>query len=264
MSARLLYGLLRHDRALVLAGLAGAITIAWLYLLLGAGVGAQTMAMGGGGAMTMAPAWTPDYAALIFLMWGVMMAAMMLPAAAPTILLVAKLAGRSSGAAAGGAPSAAAFALGYLSVWALFSLAATVLQWRLSRLGLLSPAMAGRSAIAAGLILIAAGLYQWTPLKRACLVHCRSPLEFLLRYWRSSRRGAFGCGLRHGVFCLGCCWMLMALLFVGGLMNLLWIAGLALLVLIEKTLPWGLWASRLTGAALALSGTAIVAAAFYR
>ncbi len=260
MPTGLPYRLLRHDRVLVLAGLAVTVALAWLYLLLGAGLGMDSMPMGGG-AMTMtAPTWTPFYAGLIFLMWAIMMAAMMLPSAAPTILLVSTLTRKT---AARGAPSAAAFALGYLLVWVGFSLAATLLQWGLSRLGTLSPAMASRSTVVAGSILVAAGLYQWTPLKQACLVRCRSPLEFLMRYWRVGYRGAVGCGIRHGAFCLGCCWMLMALLFVGGLMNLLWIAGLALLVLVEKTLPWGVWASRLTGAALALWGMAMLASEVY-
>ncbi len=262
MPAGLVYGLLRHDRAVVAAGLAAVVAIAWLYLLLGAGLDMDAMGPGGGGMMAMAPAWTPGYATLIFLMWAIMMAAMMLPSAAPTILLAAALAGKTA-ATGRGASRAAAFGLGYLLVWVGFSLAATLLQWGLSRLGMLSPAMASRSTVVAGLILVAAGLYQWTPLKQACLVHCRSPLELLVRYGRMGFRQMVGGGIRHGAFCLGCCWMLMALLFVGGLMNLLWIAGLALLVLIEKTLPWGLWASRLTGVALAIWGMAMLASAIY-
>lgn len=260
MPGRVLYSLLRHDHAVVLASLVGVIAIAWLYLLLGAGIGMETMDMGRGQMMLMAPAWTPGYAALIFLMWAIMMVAMMLPSAAPTILLVANIA-RNRGAAGSGMPRTALFALGYIAVWAGFSSAATLLQWNLDRIGILSESMASQSAAVAGLILVAAGLYQWTPLKQTCLRHCRSPLEFLVRHWRAGAWGGAVIGVRHGLFCLGCCWMLMALLFVGGLMNLLWVAALALLVLIEKTLPWGGRMSRLTGAALAAWGIVILTVA---
>ncbi len=261
MPSRLWYAALRHDQAVVLAGLASVVVIAWLYLLHGAGIGMQTIENrrapddGHGAGLD------PAYAALIFVMWAVMMAAMMLPSAAPTILLVSALA-RNGVASGSGAPSAAGFALGYISVWVGFSLAATLLQWALSRLGLLLPqGMLIGNGMIAGAILVAAGIYQWTPLKRACLAHCRSPLDFLMRYWRKGTRQALACGARHGAFCLGCCWMLMALLFIGGLMNLLWIAALALLVLIEKTLPWGVWSSRLAGVALVGWGILTIASA---
>jgi predicted metal-binding membrane protein len=250
-----LVGLLRHDRAVVIAGLVLVIAIAWGYLLLGAGLAmpaAETMA----GRMTMAPSWTLHYAALQFLMWAVMMAAMMLPSAAPVILIVAGIARK--GAAA---PSAASFALGYLTVWTGFSLLATALEWGLHQAGLWSPRMDAANAVLAGAVLIAAGIHQWTPLKAACLAHCRSPLAFLLAHWRGGVRGGMVLGLRHGLYCLGCCAMLMALLFVGGVMNLLWIAGIALLVLIEKLLPWGGRTCRLSGVVLALWGAATLAGA---
>jgi predicted metal-binding membrane protein len=250
---------LRHDRAAVLAGLAAVIAIAWIWLLLGAGIEMDEMDMGGGEIMLMTPPWTPGYAMLIFLMWTIMMMAMMLPSAAPAILLVAAL-GRERGVG-DGAPTAGLFTLGYVLVWTGFSLAATLLQWGLDQAGIMSGAMAVGSAVAVGCVLVAAGIYQWTPLKQACLRHCRSPLAFLLHHWRSGTWGAVESGLRHGVFCLGCCWMLMALLFVGGLMNLLWIAALALLVLVEKTLPWGGRMSRVTGVALVAWGTVTLLAA---
>ena len=243
---------LRRDRALVLAALLVVIALAWAWLLLGAGIAMETMDMGGGQKMLMVPAWTPGYATLIFLMWAIMMAAMMLPSAAPTILLVDAL----SRQRAGGSGAAGLFTLGYLLVWSGFSLLATGLQWGLDRAGLLKEDMASASTILAGVLLIAAGIYQWTPLKQACLAHCRAPVDFLTRHWR---RGPLRAGLRHGVFCLGCCWMLMALLFVFGLMNLIWIAALALLVLIEKILPLGGRMSRLTGAALMLWGAVLLA-----
>jgi len=251
-----LAGALRRDHAVVIAGLVLVIAIAWAYLLFGAGAGMPDMeGMAGRMSMT-APAWTLSYALLQFLMWAIMMVAMMLPSAAPVILLVAGLARRG---AAAGAPSAAWFAAGYLTVWIGFSLVATTLEWGVHKAGLMSPQMATGSAVLAGAVFIAAGIYQWTPLKAACLRHCRSPLAFLLQHWRAGAAGGIVIGLRHGLYCLGCCALLMALLFVGGIMNLLWIAGLALLVLIEKVLPWGGRTCRLTGAALLAWGAATLA-----
>jgi len=244
----MLHALLRRDRALVLASLVTVIILAWAYLILGAGIEMDEMDMGGGQIMMMAPPWTFGYAALIFLMWAAMMVAMMLPSAAPTILLVTALSRNRI------APVAGPFACGYVLVWTGFSLVATAMQFGLDRAGALSETMATSNAALAGVVLIVAGAYQWTPLKQACLRHCRSPLAFLLRRWRQGTWGAVTNGMRHGLFCLGCCWMLMLLLFVGGLMNLLWIAALALLVLIEKTLPWGTRTSRVTGAAMLMWG----------
>ena len=247
-----LESLLRQDRIVVLASLAGVIAIAWIYLLLGAGIEMDEMDMGGGQVMLMAPPWTLGYAALIFVMWSIMMVAMMLPSAAPTILLVSGLA-RNRGIGHG-VPTAGLFTLGYVLVWAGFSITATLLQWSLDRAGWLSEAMAATSTAVTGSVLIAAGIYQWTPLKQGCLKHCRSPLAFLLQHWRKGAWGAVTNGVRHGIFCLGCCWMLMLLLFVGGLMNLLWIGGLAVVILVEKTLPWGRRVSQITGAALVAWG----------
>ena len=239
---------LRHDRTLVVAGLATVIALSWIWLLTGAGLHMDEMDMGGGQIMLMAPPWTAGYAAMIFLMWIIMMAAMMLPSAAPAILLVAALTRQRDERQPAGASTQ--FTLGYVAVWGVFSLMATGLQWGLDRAGLLSETMASGSAVLAASLLIAAGVYQWTPWKQACLRHCRSPVEFLTRYWRQGPLGPMRAGAWHGAFCLGCCWMLMGLLFVGGLMNILWIAGLALLVLVEKLLPLGPRVSQLTGAAL--------------
>jgi predicted metal-binding membrane protein len=242
-----LTALLRYDRTLVLIGLAGVIALAWVWLLMGAGLHMDEMDMGGGQIMLMAPPWTPGYAVTIFIMWVVMMAAMMLPSAAPAILLVAALARQRGERHA--IASSWQFAFGYLAIWAAFSLVATGLQFALDRAGLLSETMASGSIVLAALLLIAAGVYQWTPWKDACLRQCRSPVEFLTRYWRGAL-GPVRAGAWHGAFCLGCCWMLMALLFVGGLMNMFWIAGLALLVLVEKLFPFGRRVSQITGAAL--------------
>jgi predicted metal-binding membrane protein len=247
---------LRHDGTVVVAGLTAVVALSWVWLLIGAGVHMDAVDMGGGQIMLMTPPWTPGYAAMIFLMWVVMMVAMMLPSAAPVILLVAALArlrGEHYPIYAGGQ-----FALGYVAVWGAFSLIATGLQFTFDQVGLLSKTMASGSVILAGLLLIAAGVYEWTPWKQACLGHCRSPIDFLRRYWRRGRLGSMRAGAWHGTFCLGCCWMLMGLLFVGGLMNVLWIAGLAFLVLIEKLFPFGPRVSQLTGAALTAWGVFVL------
>ena len=255
----MLSGLLRHDRAVVLGGLLVVAASAWTYLLLGAGIEMQMMDMGGGQIMAMSPEWTLGYGALIFVMWVAMMVAMMLPSAAPAILLAAALDRRRSTASA--PQQGMLFASGYLLVWSAFSLLATLLQWGLDEAGLLSGTMAAGNRILAGAVLVAAGAYEWTPLKNTCLAHCRSPIAFLLQHWRQGRLGAVVTGMRHGLFCLGCCWILMALLFVGGLMNLLWVAAIALLVLIEKTAPWGGRMARITGVVLAIWGAAALALA---
>jgi predicted metal-binding membrane protein len=247
---------LRHDRTLVVAGLATVIALSWLWLLMGAGLHMDEMDMGGGQVMLMTPPWTPAYAAMIFLMWIIMMAPMMLPSAAPAILFLAARTRQKGERHA--IRSSSQFALGYVVVWAAFSLIATGLQFGLDRAGLLSGTMASGSVVLAAALLIAAGVYQWTPWKQACLQHCRSPLDFLTRYWRQDPLGPMRAGAWHGAFCLGCCWMLMGLLFVGGLMNMLWVAGLAVLVLIEKLFPLGPRVSQLTGAALIVWGVFVL------
>ena len=239
--------LLQHDRIVVLAGLFSVVVLAWLYLLLGAGIEMEQMDMGGGQIMLMSPPWTLSYAVLIFVMWAIMMMAMMLPSVTPAILLaIALMRGKGSSIFR----PIGLFVTGYVVIWFGFSLIAAGLQWGLDEAGLLSSDMAIGSFMA-GLMLIVAGIYQWTSFKQRCLVECQSPSEHLVRYWR---QGPMVAGARHGLFCLGCCWMLMALLFVGGLMNMLWIAALAILVLIEKVLPVGPRFSRLSGTALAVWG----------
>jgi len=244
---------LRRDRAVVTGGLAGVVLLSWLHLVRGAGMDMHAM---GDMVMPMAmSAWTPGYFLLVASMWAVMMAAMMLPSAAPMILLYATVARRRR--ARGEVVAATGvFALAYLAVWAAFSVGAAALQWGLDAAALLSPMMATTSVAVAGLVLVAAGAYQFTPLKQACLRQCRSPLDFVLGHWREGARGAFVMGGRHGLFCLGCCWMLMLVLFVGGVMNLLWIGGIALLVLAEKTAPGNRWLSGFAGAGLCVWGGA--------
>lgn len=258
MTAEWLLAALRHDRPVVLGSLALVILLAWGYLVLGAGIDMEMMDMGAGQIMVMPPEWSPSYGVVVFAMWAAMMVAMMLPSAAPVTLLVAGIA-RKRAAASGAAT--VLFVLGYIAVWFGFAAVATLLQWGLDEAGILSDTMAFGNALLAGAVLVAAGIYQWTPLKEACLRHCRSPLDFLLFHWREGSVGALVSGIGHGIFCLGCCWMLMALLFVGGIMNLAWIAGIALLVLIEKTLPWGGRMNRLTGAVLFAWGTVTLAMA---
>lgn len=279
--------LLKRDRVIVAAALSLIVAASWAYLLAGAGMdmpdsriaslpmapGASSpdpagdiAAMLGDAARAIAtPAgWTPGYAALMFLMWWIMMVAMMIPGAAPVVLLHAALARRSTlRAGASGAPWATvAFTLGYLAAWGAFSAVAVAFQWGFESAGLLSPRMldSTSTAFAAGILLLA-GAYQLTPLKQACLRHCRGPVAFLTRHWRKGTAGAFGMGLRHGAFCLGCCWALMALLFFGGIMNLYWIVGLALFVMIEKTLPRGVGIGRGAGAALLAGGGMLLVAA---
>jgi len=247
----LLSGLLRHRRAVVLGALVTVTVAAWAYLLLAAGM---EMDMGGGPKTVAPSAWSPPYAVLISLMWWVMMVAMMLPTAAPTVLLVTTLTWDRLPNPNLVPAAAMLFASGYLLVWSGVSLAATLLQWRLENAGLLSETMAFGNEILASTVLVAAGLYQWTPLKDTCLRHCRSPTEFLIRHWRPGSLGAVGTGVRHGIFCLGCCWMLMALLFVGGLMNLAWVGAIALFVLMEKTMPWGDRMGRFGGTLLVVCG----------
>jgi predicted metal-binding membrane protein len=252
----MLRALLQHDRTVVLACLVAVILLAWGWLLIGAGIEMEQMDMGGGQVMLMAPEWSPGYAALIFLMWAIMMVAMMLPSAAPAILLAAALMRQRGGNRIFGPTGV--FALGYLVIWFGFSLIATALQWGLDRVGLLSAGMASGNATLAGVLLIVAGLYQWTPLKQSCLGACRSPFQQLAKYWRYGTFGPILAGARHGFLCLGCCWMLMAVLFVGGLMNVLWIAALAFLVLIEKLLSVGPRVSRLTGMAFLVWGAIVL------
>ena len=242
---------LRRQRVLTLFALVLLTLLAWAWLLLGAGMGMAphaalhlfpTTPSGGVAAMpgmdmAMAPTgWTAAQLLLAVSMWWVMMVAMMLPAAAPVILLYA----RAASAQAAVRPATGWFLAGYLAEWGLFSFLAAAFQDLLQRSGVLAPPTMDASAKwLAATILIAAGLYQLSPLKDSCLAHCRNPGLFLSRNYRPGRIGALRMGAIHGAFCLGCCWLLMALLFVGGVMNLLWIALLSLLVAGEKLVPGG-------------------------
>ncbi len=193
--------------------------------------------MSGAGAWMMTPVWDAPHLVLLWTMWAVMMTGMMLPAAAPAIALV-------------GGRQAWLVSVGYLTIWAAFSVGATLLQWALMRSLVLTPMMEVSSRPASAALLAFAGLYQLTPLKRACLTACQSPMAFLTRRWRSGSLGAFRMGAEHGVFCLGCCWALMLLLFAGGVMNLTVIAALTVFVAFEKLAPLGVWSARAGGVLL--------------
>lgn len=271
-----LESVLRRDRLVVVTALATVIVLSWVYLLAGAGMGMGTVEMtrlthsvGLGGPApagmpmpgmndpTGASVWTGQYAAIVFFMWWIMMLGMMLPSATPILLLFARMMRKEREK---GAPyvSTGVFALGYVVMWAAFSVVASAAQWGLQLTGLVSKMMVGTSTVFGAALLIAAGFWQLTPLKQACLKHCRSPVGFLSSHWRSGRAGALTMGLAHGVYCLGCCWFLMALLFYGGVMSLYWIIGLALYVLLEKLLPAKARISALTGVALIAWGTLLL------
>lgn len=194
-------------------------------------------------------------------MWAIMMVAMMLPSAAPTILLFGSVTRRRRQEGRQSVP-VAVFTLGYLAVWVLYAILAGSLQWELHRLALLSPTTEAASPVLAGGLLIVAGLYQWFPLKGACLSHCQSPLHFFSTEWREGIGGALAMGMRHGTYCVGCCWLLMTLLFVAGVMNLAWVGIIAGFILIEKLVPRGLWIGRVVGAALMIWGVSVLAGRF--
>ena len=209
-------------------------------------------------ANMIAPAtWTLGYAVLMFSMWWVMMVAMMLPSASPMILLFATFNRKQREQGNSYVPTAM-FALGYLAVWGIFSLFAVGVQWGLSRSDWFSGSMVVTSETLCAGILIAAGLYQFTRLKQACLIHCRSPLQFLAHHWRSGSHGALLMGVEHGAYCAGCCWFLMLLLFAGGVMNLYWVGGLALFVLLEKFVSRPSWISQAAGALLLATGLVLL------
>ena len=239
--------LLRRDRAITALGLGAISVLAWLYTIMIASMGSGGMAdTASHMAMPQDQPWRGIDFLLMFVMWMVMMVAMMLPSAAPMVLVFVN-ANRRRDMAHDPYLHTALFASAYLVVWAGFALIATQANWVLHSRGLMGSMMGSALPVWGGGILITAGLYQLTPLKLACLNKCRSPLAFLMSEWREGRLGAFVMGLRHGGYCLLCCWALMALLFVLGVMNLAWIALLAAFVLVEKLASSGPWLSRVSG-----------------
>jgi predicted metal-binding membrane protein len=257
-------GVLKRDRIMVLGAVAAVLALSWAYLLSGAGMGMSAfemtrMTLSDGAMVMMTPAvWDFRYAVFMFFMWWTMMTAMMLPSASPMVLLFATMKRKQRETGNPYVPTSL-FASAYLIAWAAFSLAAVALQWGLESAELLSPLLASANVVFGGVVLVAAGIYQMTPLKQACLRHCRSPIQFLATGWRSGADGAFRMGLEHGAYCVGCCWFLMGLLFVGGVMNLYWIGGIAILVLLEKSIPRAGWLSNMAGGALIAGGVIVLA-----
>jgi predicted metal-binding membrane protein len=256
--------LLRRERALATACLAALVLLAWAYLWQGAGMGMTARDMT---VLTFFPHTLgepmPDMVMpeitwlTVIAMWWVMMIAMMTPGAAPLILLYDRVLKHSPSHRASAQGSTLALAAGYLSVWLVFSVAAAGIQFLLQRAGLISEMMLwSKSAWLSGLVLISTGAWQLSPLKQACLRNCRSPVQILTRWGRPGRIRAWTMGFEHGVWCVGCCWLLMALLFVGGIMNVAWIALISLFVLAEKIFGANPWISRISGALLVIWGIA--------
>jgi len=249
--------LLSRHGLIVGAALAAAAAVAWVWLAATAAAGMDMAAMPG----MMPEPWSAGYLVPAFVMWTLMMVAMMLPSAAPMILLHARI---DRGPRRARLFDTAIFALAYLAVWTLFSAAAAAAQALLVDLGLVSAmALTLGSRVAAAALLVAAAAWQLSAAKRICLDQCRSPLAFILRLWRPGAAGALRLGLAHGLYCLGCCWVLMLLLFVGGVMNLAWVAALAALVLAEKYAPPRWQASRVIAFCLFIGAAALIAAALY-
>ena len=253
---------LRRDRLIVVIALITVIALCWSYILFGAGMELSAIDMTraelneentAGMAMMSPVVWSTDYIVLMFFMWWIMMIAMMLPSASPMILLFV-LMNRKRRKKTNPYVSTGIFAFAYLVTWSVFSLIAVLLQVSLQHLAWLSAMLKSNSVILGGSILLAAGIYQLTPIKQACLRHCRSPIHFISTHWRPGKMGSFQMGLTHGVYCVGCCWFLMGLLFFGGIMNLYWIFGLALFVLLEKLVPRGHWISYASGFGLTAWG----------
>jgi len=247
---------LRRDRRVVAASLVAVVAVSWLYLWRDA----ASMSRVGMADLPVSAMPHPSGAtafALTFVMWAVMMVGMMLPSAAPTILLYGTLV-RKNGERGMVLPGVWVFTSGYLAVWTAFSLLATAMQVGLDRASLLTPMMASASAGMSAAILVAAGIYQWLPFKQTCLRNCRNPLRFLVARWRPGTRGAFLMGAENGAYCIGCCWLLMLLLFIAGVMNLLWVALIAAFVFVEKLLPAGRLTSAVAGLAMVVSGAALL------
>lgn len=202
--------------------------------------------------------WAASDFLMMFIMWTIMMIAMMVPTAMRSFLIFSRITAQQAKRGRSFV-SGYWFAAGYIVIWTVFSIAATGLQWGLDQAALLSSRMVVYSPFVGAMIFILAGAWQFTPLKNACLTHCRSPLVFLSQNFRAGKFGALSLGLRHGLYCLGCCWVLMGLLFVGGVMNLAWILAITIFVLVEKLLPVTVQTSRITGMLMILAGAGYLA-----
>jgi predicted metal-binding membrane protein len=244
----------RFDSFGITACLFAIVLLAWLYLYdMAADMDAMLVAMPN---MVVQP-WDVSYALMMFLMWSIMMVGMMLPSVTPAVLIYQGIARKAAREGSAITPTWV-FTTGYLLVWILFSVIATAGQWALDSAALLSPMMITTSSTLGAILLISAGVYQWLPIKNACLRHCRSPIEFISTHWSTGNQGALMMGAQHGLYCLGCCWVLMSLLFLGGVMNLVWIAVITLFVLIEKLLPYGDVGGKIVGLAMVIVGVAAI------
>jgi predicted metal-binding membrane protein len=238
-----------RDRVIILSGLGIVTLLAWVYL---AGT-ARFM----GGVSSSGSTWTATHFVAMLAMWVIMMVGMMVPSAIPMVLIHAAISHKGARAGETMAPTGL-FVTGYVLIWSLFGVGATVAQWGLDRASLLSPMMMTKSPIAGGILLLAAGLYQLTPVKNVCLRHCQSPVHFIANSWQPGFFGAVRMGLTHGAYCLGCCWILMSLLFFGGVMSIWWIGGITLFVLLEKVVPFGRLGGRILGLLVAGWGVVLV------
>ena len=271
MTDTALEGVLRRDRAIGVVALILVTLLAWAYVLWLA----DDMAMGGmdmtgfrmipAGAGLMMPAsepWQPIEFIFVFAMWAVMMIGMMTPSSAPMILLYARV-GRQAASRGKTFADSGWFMGGYLLAWTTFSLVATCAQWALERAALLTPMMEGASPVLGGVILISVGAYQFTKLKDACLRQCQAPFLFIQQHggFRPDALGSLELGARHGAYCVACCWALMALLLVGGVMNVLWISAISILILVEKIASAGRMISRIAGAGFITAGAWLLATA---
>jgi predicted metal-binding membrane protein len=245
------------QRIVIYGGLAGIVLLAWAYLFY-LGTTMRLTNIGVYISMPSMQAWALTDTALTFVMWVVMMVAMMTPSAVPVVMMYQTVS-QNQHKENNHLSSTWLFLLGYLVTWTLFSAAATLAQWGLHGAALLTPMMASASPLLGGALLVGAGVYQLTPLKDACLSHCRTPMGFLLAEWRDGKLGPLVMGMRHGLYCVGCCWLLMALLFVGGVMNLLWVGLMAAYILVEKIAPRRVWLGRISGIAAISWGLWLVA-----
>lgn len=250
--------LYRRDRGTIVAGIIILLALSWAYTLW---IAWEVYGQGGHGFHAAlgphAGPWGIAELSFVLIMWIVMMTAMMVPSVSPTMVMFSKVS-RNQGDGDQAIASTWVFVAGYLVAWSVFSLVATGAQWGLNAAALLTPVMETNNGYIGGAILLVAGGFQFTSLKNACLQHCRSPLTFFMSGWRPGRLGALNMGIRHGAFCVGCCWALMAVMFVGGVMNPLWLVALAVFVLAEKVLPQGARVGQAAGIAFIAAGLYLI------
>ena len=253
--------IIKRDRTIIIFGLIGIVVLAWMYMLylvlnMGNNLGSLI-------SMPQTTAWNSADFVFVFIMWAVMMVAMMIPSAGPMIIIFSTLS-RKRREQHTPYVSTGVFLFGYLSVWTFYSTLATLGQWVLHTASLLSPMMMIISnPILTSVLLLIIGVFQFTPTKYVCLTHCQTPLDFILNKWQDGRRGAFNMGISNGNYCLGCCWALMSLLFVVGVMNILWIAIIAAFILVEKLVIANYQISRLSGTVIIIWGIVILVGALY-